>query len=411
MKRPLKAHVLLALGALVPVAALAQETPPANLATVELARSRTCVGTLARLAELNAELEPFARRAERIRALNEAVALEDSARAAPFDATDPLEEAVRLWFASDAELARRFVTEGDEALQQQRSDNRAELHQRLQDAMAEVAQAGQERVAAAGLVNEEARSCDGAIFVRSAVLEACETTGSPLCEQARANEGDGRVRFVDAPEDLWNVEQHRPWTDPTPLQVTQAGGIGGARTAVRSRRGNVALVVGVAPMIRERSEIGEERAAEFDANLDSLGFTFEHSRLVMAPAFEVQLDLPEPLGGETHYVLHFGDLSDPANQVVWSLPASSGLPFQAVFPAAGGALARLQAGEALSLTAVRVPEGAGAEGEEVEGEAVFTLALTPVNQASAVAALLSYMGGGQLSRDLAALVPPTQGGS
>jgi hypothetical protein len=364
------------------------------------------VEPLARLAELNAQLEPLARRAERLRDLDEAVALEDSSRAAPLDPSDPVEEEVRQWFASDGELARRYVAEGDEAIQERRSEGRAQIRQRLRDEMETLSRSGQERMAAAGDVEAAARPCQNAIFVRSAVLEACETIPSPVCEDARAAEAGGRVRFVEAPEDLWYIEEFRPWADATSLGVNPAGGIGGARTSARARRANVILVVSVEPMIRDRSGLTEEQASEFDANLDSLGISFEHPDFVMAPALGIQLEVTEPLGGETHYLLHFGELSEPANELIWSTPASEGGPFRAVFAAAGAALARLQAGEVVSLTAVRVPEG-----ENPEGEAVFTLSVPSVNQARTVSALLSYMASGELGRDLAALVPPSDPGS
>jgi hypothetical protein len=70
-------------------------------------------------------------------------------------------------------------------------------------------------------------------------------------------------------------------------------------------------------------------------------------------------------------------------------------------------LARLQAGDPVSLTALRIPE---AEGAESPAEAVFSLTLLQVGQATQVAALVQYMASGDLSRDLMALLPPGAGG-
>ena len=53
----------------------------------------------------------------------------------------------------------------------------------------------------------------------------------------------------------------------------------------------------------------------------------------------------------------------------------------------------------MTLTALR----SSAPGEN---EAVFTVELTSLNQARASQALVGYMAGGQLGRDLTSLVPP-----
>jgi hypothetical protein len=164
------------------------------------------------------------------------------------------------------------------------------------------------------------------------------------------------------------------------------------------------LNVALAPLLRARSELDEEGIREFEANLDSLGFSFEHPRLVMAPGIQIQGSLPAPIGGETLYVLHFGDLS--GDDVIWSMDAGSGGAFQAFFPAMPRDLSRLAAGEMVSFTALRVPEGA--EGE-VEADAVYTLSLLQVGQAEHVGSLLDYMSGGAMERDLLRLVPPGNG--
>jgi len=69
-------------------------------------------------------------------------------------------------------------------------------------------------------------------------------------------------------------------------------------------------------------------------------------------------------------------------------------------------LERLQAGELVSLTAVRVPEG-----ENPIAEPIYTVPLLQVGQTQSVTALLQYMAGGGLGRDLAAIAPPPQAGA
>lgn len=392
--------------AMAPLSVGAQDEAPAGLTAVEVERSRACVPILARLETLNRDLEPLSNRAIRIQQLDQAIALEDSASVAPLDTSDPLETAVGQWFTQDANLGRRWAETQDSTVLTRRREARTELRQRLRDELQVLTEQGQARVATAGDIQAEAQSCQGAIFVRPVVVEACAGSGSELC-QAAADTAAGPFRFVAAAEDLWNVEELRPWTQPGPLQILPEGSLGGARSTVRARRGNVQVSVALSPMIRERTDISAEQAAEFDANLDSLGFTFEHPRFVMAPAFEVQLVVERPLGGETHYMLHFGDLSDPPSQVVWSVPASQTGPIQAAFPAAPGALARLTQGQTLNLTAVALGEDTG---EGAEADVVYSIPMTGVNQTPSLEALLGYMAGGQLGQDLARLVPPTSGG-
>ena len=55
----------------------------------------------------------------------------------------------------------------------------------------------------------------------------------------------------------------------------------------------------------------------------------------------------------------------------------------------------------LSLTAIRLDEATA------EGDAIYTLGVTPVAQAAAVSAVVSYMASGELARDLATLLAPT----
>ncbi len=348
-------------------------------------------------------MEPFAVRLDRVNALGQAVSLEKAGDVVPFNRADPLEDAVARWFAADSALAVRNIAQPDSAISQERRMARTSILDQLRQALEEASAEAQGKIREGAPIQVAAEPCVGAILVRSAVLEACATTPSPVCEAARAQEPQGSYRFVDAPEDLWDLEQYGPWSQSGPLQRGADGNLVGARTDARARRGNVVFTVAVAPLFRPRSELSEEEVAQFNANLDSLGFVFGHPLLVMAPGIELQGNLPPPLGGENLYALHFGDLS--GDDMIWNMEAGSGGQFQASFPASASALARLQAGEVVSLTALRVPEEEGAE-----AEAVFTLSLLQVGQSNNVGALLQYMGGGGLSTDLLALIPPGAGG-
>jgi hypothetical protein len=207
---------------------------------------------------------------------------------------------------------------------------------------------------------------------------------------------------VESADDLWDVEQYRPWTEPLPLQPDQTGSLGGARTFALTRRGNIVFSLTLAPLIQPRESLSPEQIQASEANLDSLGFTFDHPSFVMAPGFELMARLPDPLGGTTHYVLHFGDLTGEGD-VLYTMAAGPGGPLQLSFPATKTQLDKLQAGEPLSLTALRVPAG---EEPQAETTAVFTLTLLQVGQATNSAALLEYMKNGSLNRDLKALIPP-----
>lgn len=395
---------LIALALLLP-APLAAQDLPSDLALLEMTRSRACVPALARLAAVDAEIAPLALRSERIAALDYAISVEDSTRVTPFADADPLETAVRDWFVADAELAEAHVESGDDALLEQRRERRAEVRIRLREALDAANRQAQEIIGAEEGLATAIRDCDDAILIRSAVLEACTEHESPVCEHARAYEHEGPIRFVDDPDDLWDVEHLRPWTDPLPLRLSPDGGLGGARTVALARRGNVTFILGFGPLLRDRTELAPEEVAEFEENLEALGFAFDDPRVVMAPALTIEFDALGRIDGETHYLLHFGDLANPDEDVIWSVPAPESGPFQTIVPADGRVLARLAAGEEVSLTAVQVPEG-----EDPEAEAVFSLALTSVGQARAVGALLGYMGGGQLAADLATLVPPDPSG-
>jgi len=376
---------------------------PEDLVEVELERSRMCVPVMGRLADLDARLAPLAERAERLGRLEAAIAVEDSARVSPFDEADALDQAVRDWFVADAEMGRR-VADGEEAVQEERAAARQAIRERLRDEFDSVNERAQELLGGEEDLREMAPDCQGAILVRSAVLEACENLDTRVCQEAREPTADGRFRFVDSPSDLWDVEQIRPWSDPSGLRPSQGGGLTGARTTAMVRRGNVTFVLGLEPVIRDRAQVGEEQAAEFDAHLDALGFSFDAPGFVMAPALAIEIDIIAPLGGESHYLVHFGDLADPAQDVIWMTPAGSGGPIQGIAPTDESILLRLASGEEVSLTAVRIPEEIG-EDEAVEGEAVFSLGISAVGQAQAVSALVGYMGGGQLAADLGLLFP------
>jgi hypothetical protein len=209
---------------------------------------------------------------------------------------------------------------------------------------------------------------------------------------------------VNDANDLWDVEDYRPWTTPEPLQAISGGGMTGARTAAQARRGNVVVGVALAPMLRTREELDSAGVAQLDANLDSLGYIFDHPDFVMSPVIELQASVPPPLDGETHVLLHFGDLS--GDDVIWSSGVGNGGLVQQTILASRSVLERLQAGELVSLTAVRVPEG-----ENATALPVYTVPLLQVGQAQNVTALLQYMAGGALGRDLAAIAPPTQPGA
>jgi hypothetical protein len=157
------------------------------------------------------------------------------------------------------------------------------------------------------------------------------------------------------------------------------------------------------PLLRRSSELSEEERAQYRANLDSLGFTFDHPSFEMAPGLDLQGKIPPPMGGETHYLLHFGDLS--GDDIIWSMEAGEGGPIRTVLPARARDLERLRAGEMVSISAVRAPV---AEGEV--GEAVFTLSLLQVGQEPYVGALLDYLSDGSFDQDLRALFPPSSGG-
>ena len=389
--------VLLGLGS--PAPAQAQGAPPPNMVADEMERSRSCVPVLSRLEELNLELDPLSRRMDRIEALYQAVALEDSMRVAPFDEARRGDRLVRDWFEADGDLAREYVESENEALLEERRRLRGELEEELEEAFREISEEAEEILGDDEDFFRALGSCDGAILVREAVLEACEDGDtSTVCREAGDGDVGGTYRFVEVAEDLWDVEQLRPWTNPTGIGPRPDGGLGGASTGTVARRGNVRLALGVEPILLERSEVSPEEAAEYDAHLEAMGFEWDNPRFVMAPALVVSLGIDRPLADETHYLLHFDDLSDPPSQVFWSAEADVEGPIQGGFPASDAVLSRLISGDEVSLTAVRLTDE-----DDMEGDVLYSLGFTTMGQAEAVAALLSYLVEGQFSEDLDAL--------
>jgi hypothetical protein len=240
--------------------------------------------------------------------------------------------------------------------------------------------------------------CEGAIFVRSAVQEACATGSGPICDQVAlpANEVRG-FRFVDSPENIWDVRELRPWTAPSPLRAGPNGQLEGGRTIGYARVGNVVFTLAFTPLLRNRAELTPEQIARFEAVNDSLGLTFSNPQVAFTPALGLRVALPQPLAEESRYIIHFGTPNEP--DVVWTGESGTGRPIEATLPLNTRHIFRLQAGEALSLTAVGGPEGNRLE---------YTIGLSNVNQRQSALVLLNYMKS-QLSADVAALMAPVGG--
>jgi hypothetical protein len=348
-------------------------------------------------------MEPFAQRVDRLNHLGRAVTLEKRQDVEPFDTDDPTEASVARWFSADSALAVRFLEGRDSTILGERTAARTELLDLLRRRIQEVSTEAQGNLNDGAAVQAAAEPCVGAILIRSAVLEACGGEANPVCDAAAAEEPQEPFLFVEAPDDLWDIEQYGPWAQPAPIQIGPTGELVGASTSARARIGNVAILVTLRPLLRTRSELSEEEIVQYRASLDSLGFEFDHPTFAMVPGFDLQGTLPPPLGGETHYLVHFGDLS--GDDLIWSMEAGAGGPLRAVFPARASDLERLRAGELVSLSAVRAPEQEG----EV-GEAVFTLSLLQVGQAQNVGILLDYLSDGSFDRDMRVLFPPGSGG-
>ena len=397
MNRPfshLVLALLLAAGAHVP--AQAQEALPDGLARVELERSRQCVDVIARIEALEERLEPLATRSQRLIELANAIALEDRASVEPFAADHLLESEIAAWFDQDLALATRYLEVEDESIVEQRNEARQAIRDKLSEALAAVQQEADELISTAGGLTTSVGGCDGAILVRSAVLAACEGSESPVCEPARDAAIESEYRFVDAPEDLWQVEEMRPWTSPAPLGITPDGQIGGARTMGYARLGNLTLTLAFSPLLGSRENFTPEEITRFQAIVDSAGFKFDRPDVAFVPALSLRASAPEPLAGETIYLLHFGEPTEA--DVLWSGPAGTGEPVQASVPLSPAYLQRLGAGHPIRFTAVEEdPDGEA-------GEVVYSVQFTPLNQSPATAALMGYMSE-QLAADLAQIMP------
>lgn len=371
---------------------------PAGFVQLELERSRTCVEVLAGMERLDSALAPLADRGQRLVGIAEAVALEDERVVDLLDVSDPLEARIQKWFQADQELARRYVATLATELNTQRATAREAIKTVITDAIRAVQAEADSMIAASGDLPARAGPCDGAIFVRSAVAEACGTTaaGALCAEVAKAPAEAKRFRFVDSPEAVWDFTEVRPWTNPTPLRVGPNGQLDGARTIGYARMGNIVVSVAFNPLMRNRSELTPEELDRYQSTNDSLGVAFTSPEVAIAPALGLRATLPKPLAGESLYVLHFGTLDDP--EVLWSGAPGTGAPIVGNVRLGAAQVGRLRAGEPLTFTALR--------GNDDEGrEAVFAIELTVANQARASQALLGYMSG-QMGRDLAALVRP-----
>ena len=379
-----------------PVIGVAQDAPPAGIAEIELERSRLCVPVLTQLDELNLQLQPLGIRTERLRQIAAAIAIEDRTVMDSLNVTDPTEAAVRDWFLSDGRLAQSFLDTNEQTIQQQRAVDRELIKGTIQATLEGIQSEAQGIIEDAGDFGPEASSCEGAVLIRSAVIEACGSEQNLICDAAKPANSDGAYRFVDSPEDLWDVQEFRPWTSPGPLQLAPDGQLDGASTVAFARQGNVAFSVAFRPDIRPRTDMAPENIQTFQTLLDSIGFEFNHPELIYAPALTIRATLPEPLAGEDRYAIHFGAIE--AGDIIWEGASGTGAPIEISILLTPIHIVKLTQGESLELTAIRSLD-------DSSDEALFGLALTPVNQVAATQALLAYMAT-QMPQDLNLLVPP-----
>ena len=371
------------------------EAVPSRLVEVEVERSRACVGTLNRISVLDGVLAPMVARGTRLRQIAEAVAFEDRSMVDPLDGADATEVLVRDWFTTDAALAQRYVTTEDDGLLAERQAGRETIKGIVADALVAVQTQADSILNANASLIQSAGPCDGAIFVRSAVQETCSGVGGPICDQAALPPGESTdFRFVEAGPSVWEIQENRPWTVPSPLQPTADGQLGGGRTIGYARVGNVAVSLSFSPLFRDREQTSPEELAGYQAVNDSLGLNIDHPALAVTPALGLRAALPEPLGTETRYVVHFGDANAP--DVLWSGPAGSGQALEATIPLAATHVARLRAGDPVMLTAL-----GGADGDQPE----YSILVGNVNQGPAATVLLNYMAT-QMGEDLGRFVQP-----
>lgn len=371
---------------------------PLGLAAVEAERSRQCVDVLARVDAVDARLAPLVARTQRLFAAAQAVALEDQGVVASLDASDPVEAQVRAWFVSDGELAQRWVANRDPAIQDERAAGREAIKTAVEDAINAIQAEANAVVEASGDLAARAAPCDGAIFLRGEVLEACVAGAGPICEEAASTPSEtSRFRFVDSAERLWEVVELQPWTEPTVLRPDPNGQLEGARTVGFTRVGNVAISVAFSPILRSVTEVTPNELATYISVGDSLGLRFDHPDFAFTPALGLRATLPAALADETVYVLHFGQAEDA--DVLWTGAADTGQALEGSVPLGVAHVARLRAGDAIMLTAMR-------ENPDGDNEPMFAIELTSIYQASATETLMTYMAG-QLSADLRRLVPPS----
>jgi hypothetical protein len=370
---------------------------PSGFEAVELARSRACVDVLARVSALDAELTPVAERSQRLLAIGQAIALEEREIVDSLRASDPLEADVRAWFVADGELAQRYIASPSQALLDERSAARDSIGQRVVRELEGLQARADSIIAATGTLGAESGRCTGAVFVRSVVLETCASTTSPVCDAARdSTTQDGAYRFVESAEVLWGLQEMRAWSSPGPIQVLPSGQLGGARTIGLTRAANVAVTLGFGPLIRRRVDLTLTETARWSAMADSLGFGAAHPDLLFIPSLTVQATLPDALGGETRYMLHFD--APEAADVLWLAEAGTGEAVEGIIELGPTRLARLLSNEPLSLTALRPTENG-------EHEPIYSIELSSLYQDRATTALAQYMAQ-QLGDDLAQLLPP-----
>ena len=391
-------YLLVVVFALWPALPAAGQQLPTSFAESELTRSRQCVNVLGRFEALDVQLAPFLEKSQRLISIAEAIALEESSIVADLNDAEPIEAEVKAWFSVDAVLAERFVATQDSAVLTERTAMRDSIRVVVSSALDEVRAEADEVIAATGTLTTEIMSCDGAVFVRSATLEACGTAESPVCQAARDTVANPQFRFVDSPDILWDIQQFRPWTSPAPIGVTPEGQLDGARTASFTRTGNISVNVAFYPLFQAREQLTPEMLGSIELVNDSLGFVMSHPEVVFFPTLAIQASLPTPLANESSYLLHFGGLDEiDAGATIWTGPAGTGQPPAGDVVLGPTAISRLASGEPVSFSAIR-------ESAEGDSEAVFSIELSSVNQGPTVEALVEYMTE-QLSNDLQRLIP------
>ena len=164
----MRTAALAALIAVLPTSVAAQVGAiPSRLVEVEVERSRTCVGTLARISVLDEVLQPLVTRGTRLRQIAEAVAIEDRSAVDPFDGADETEVLVRDWFTTDAALAQRYITSEDAGLLAERQAGRETIKTVVTDALVSVQATADSVLSANTELIQSAGPCDGAIFVQA----------------------------------------------------------------------------------------------------------------------------------------------------------------------------------------------------------------------------------------------------